>query len=184
VSYSDDAEGLRLECSETWLENLENQGNKLRIVSLRGRFLTLDLTKTKQGWHRADRNERRTVLQNICWDMQCCLVSWGVWWWTLYLMTGVCFAAGLGLISRKLCYVTRDETRSEFSVNVLMRQLTWHARHMSRPAHSINGSFVAMLALTAVNGDGHSQDGFIIISPTKEMWEVERNVLFNDAVSC
>jgi len=100
-------------------------------------------------------------------------------------MTGVCFAAGLGLISRKLCYVTReDETLSEFSVNVLMRQLLWHARHMSRPTLSINGSFVAVLALTAFNGNGRSQDGSIIIAPAEEMWEMERSVLFNDAVSC
>jgi len=55
---------------------------------------------------------------------------------------------------------------------------------MSRPALSINGSFVAVLALTAFNGNGHSQDGSIIVALTKEMREMERGVLFNDAVSC
>jgi hypothetical protein len=75
--------GLQRECAWNalrnyhviWLENLENQGNKIRIVSLRGRFWALDLTKTKRGWHRVDRNERWTVLHNIYRDMQFCLVS-------------------------------------------------------------------------------------------------------------
>jgi hypothetical protein len=39
-------------------------------------------------------------------------------------MNGVCFAGGSGLISRKLCYLTReDETSSEFSVDVPKRQV-------------------------------------------------------------
>jgi hypothetical protein len=110
-------EGLEGECAWNalrnyhviWLQNLENQGNKLRIISLRGRFLTLDLKKTKQGWHRVDRNERWTVLLKhllgyavLSSVLRCLLMN-------VAFMNGVCFAGGLGLISRKLCYVTRED---------------------------------------------------------------------------
>jgi hypothetical protein len=137
--------GLQRECAWNALRNyhviwLENQANKLRRACLLDSFWTMDLIKTTRGWHRVDRNERWTVLQNICWDMQFCLVSWDVCWWTLYLWTvkqnvGVCFANGLDLISIKLFVTLREKMKlcSEFSVNVLMRQRLWHARHMIRP---------------------------------------------------
>jgi hypothetical protein len=122
--------------------------------------------------------------KNIYRDVQCCLVSWVVCWWTLYLWTVSVLQVGWVWFSES-CYVTReDETGSEFSVNLLKRQVLWHAGHMSRPTVSINGSFVALLVLTAFSGNGHSQDGSFIIAQTKEMWEMERGVLFNDAVSC
>jgi len=118
--------GVRLECSELYhaisLENLENQGNKLRIVCLRGRFWTQDLTKTKQGWHHVDRNERWTAVQNISWDMQCCLVSsaWRCLLMNAVFMTGVCFAVGLDWFPES--FVT---LREKMKLSVNFRLMCW-----------------------------------------------------------